>query len=108
MVGRMVNGQKCQVFNEGSSTPFAFIPGGLKQIFDNESQKYILVALDNLKIEDLRKFSEEQSEMIKSQAQEIKNLGDELVAKDGEILRLNAHIAQLSGAGTPKNLKKQG
>jgi len=76
-VKRMVNGQEHLVFNEGSATAFAFIPGGLKQIFDNESRKYVLVALDHKTLGDLQKHCDSQNDMILSQQKEIKNLQDE-------------------------------
>lgn len=103
---KKINGIEYKIFRVGSNVPYSFIPGGTKQVFDNELQKYVLVFLEKENKDDLLQVCADQASIISSLTKENKALSDEIVKRDEEILRLNAHIGTISGAG--KNLKKQG
>lgn len=94
---REINGQKYTVIKEGSDVSFAYIPGGTKQIFDAARNCNVLVAIDHERPEDLRPFADEQTIIIRQLKQDLQNIQEELIKKDEEILRLNAHIGVLSG-----------
>lgn len=89
---KQINGQKYNVMKEGSVSPFAFVPGGMKQIFDTAANKYILVELTNDSTADLRQLCDEQIGVIKNLREEIGNIQDELIKRDEEIIKLTAMI----------------
>jgi seryl-tRNA synthetase len=98
-VKRKINGIDYEVIKEGGATPFSFVPGGTKMICDNQTNFYALVALQINSKEDMEQYSTEQSAMIVNLKQELKNIQDELVKKDGEITRLTAQIEFLTKHG---------
>jgi seryl-tRNA synthetase len=96
---RKINGIDYEVIKEGGATPFSFVPGGAKQICDNQTNLHVLVALQSNSKEDMEQYTTEQSAMIVNLKQELKNIQDELVKKDGDITRLTAQIEFLTKHG---------
>lgn len=99
---KLINGQKYEVIKQGSATPFAFIPGGTQQICDQETQCYMLVALNHSSPESLRQLVDEQLGVNRQLREELKLTQDELVKKDEQIKILTAQIAQYAQNGTGK------
>ena len=89
---RTINGREYEVIKEGSAIPFAFVPGGTRQICDAATNNHVLVALSHESVEDLNQRMDEQSSLIMQLRKELKDTQDELVKKDSEINKLTHQI----------------
>lgn len=106
MAKRIINNQEYDVVKEGSATPFAYIPGGMKQICDLATNNHVLVSLQFKTVEDLQQHADEQAGVIINLKKELKMIQDELIKKDEEINRLNRQVAELTGVEAKMKGKK--